>query len=73
MQYGGIIDPVASMDGMGRVIGEIYPTSHFVTISRGTFSKALGFDDLGGSFLPMLALVPVVVVLGAIFVRKQEK
>ena len=73
MQYGGIIDPVASMDGMGRVIGEIYPTSHFVTISRGTFSKALGFDDLGGSFLPMLALVPVVVALGAIFVRKQEK
>ncbi|MBE0455029.1 MAG: ribosome-associated ATPase/putative transporter RbbA [Roseovarius sp.] len=73
MQYGGIIDPVASMDGMGRVIGEIYPTSHFVTISRGAFSKALGFDDLGGSFLPMLALVPVVVVLGAIFVRKQEK
>jgi ribosome-dependent ATPase len=73
MQYGGIIDPVASMDGMGRVIGEIYPTSHFVTISRGTFSKALGFDDLGGSFLPMLALVPVVVLLGAIFVRKQEK
>ena len=55
------------------MIGEIYPTSHFVTISRGTFSKALGFDDLGGSFLPMLALVPVVVLLGAIFVRKQEK
>ena len=73
MQYGGIIDPVASMDGIGRVIGEIYPTSHFVTISRGAFSKALGFDDLGGSFLPMLALVPVVVLLGAIFVRKQEK
>jgi ribosome-dependent ATPase len=73
MQYGGIIDPVASMEGMGRVIGEIYPTSHFVTISRGAFSKALGFDDLGGSFLPMLALVPVVVALGAIFVRKQEK
>jgi ribosome-dependent ATPase len=73
MQYGGIIDPVASMEGMGRVIGEIYPTSHFVTISRGAFSKALGFDDLGGSFLPMLALVPVLVALGAIFVRKQEK
>ena len=73
VQYGGIIDPVSSLEGMGRVIGEIYPTSHFVTISRGAFAKALGFGDLTGSFLPMLALVPVLVVLGAIFVRKQEK
>jgi ribosome-dependent ATPase len=73
MQFGGIIDPVSSMEGIGRVIGGIYPTSHFVTISRGAFAKALSFGDLRGSFLPMLALVPVVVALGAIFVRKQEK
>ena len=72
-QYGGIIDPVSSLEGMGRVIGEVFPTSHFVTISRGTFAKTLGFGDLGGSFLPMLALVPVIVALGAVFVRKQEK
>lgn len=58
---------------MGRVIGEIFPTSHFVTISRGAFAKALDFSDLGASFLPLLALVPVLVALGAVFVRKQEK
>jgi ribosome-dependent ATPase len=73
VQYGGIIDPVSSLDGMGRVIGAVFPTSHFVTISRGAFAKALDFGDLGASFLPMLALVPVLVVLGTIFVRKQEK
>lgn len=73
VQYGGIIDPVSSLDGMGRVIGEIFPTSHFVTISRGAFAKALDFGDLGASFLPLLALVPVLVALGAVFVRKQEK
>jgi len=71
-QYGGIIDPVSSLDGMGRVIGEVFPTSHFVTISRGVFAKALDFGDLAGSFLPMLVLVPVLVALGAFFVRKQE-
>ncbi|WP_111732882.1 ribosome-associated ATPase/putative transporter RbbA [Roseovarius amoyensis] len=71
-QYGGIIDPVSSLEGMGRVIGEVFPTSHFVTISRGVFAKALDFGDLAGSFLPMLLLVPVLVVLGAFFVRKQE-
>ena len=70
-QYGGIIDPVSSLEGMGRVIGEVFPTSHFVSISRGVFAKALDFGDLAGSFLPMLLLVPVLVVLGAFFVRKQ--
>jgi len=73
VQYGGIIDPVSALEGTGRVIGEVFPTSHFVTISRGAFSKALSFDDLIGSFLPMLALVPVLVLLGAAFVRKQER
>jgi ribosome-dependent ATPase len=71
-QYGGIIDPVSSLEGMGRVIGEVFPTSHFVTISRGVFAKALDFGDLAGSFLPMLLLIPVLVALGAFFVRKQE-
>jgi len=71
-QYGGIIDPVSSLEGMGRVIGEVFPTSHFVTISRGVFAKALDFGDLAASFLPMLLLVPVLVALGAFFVRKQE-
>jgi len=71
-QYGGIIDPVSSLEGMGRVIGEVFPTSHFVTISRGVFAKALDFGDLAGSFAPMLLLVPVLVALGAFFVRKQE-
>jgi len=71
-QYGGIIDPVSSLEGMGRVIGEVFPTSHFVTISRGVFAKALNFGDLADSFLPMLLLVPVLVALGAFFVRKQE-
>lgn len=71
-QYGGIIDPVSSLEGMGRVIGEVFPTSHFVTISRGVFAKALDFGDLAASFLPMLLLLPVLVTLGAFFVRKQE-
>ncbi len=28
-QFSGMIDPVASLEGPGRWIGEVYPTSHF--------------------------------------------
>nr|HCI8730690.1 ribosome-associated ATPase/putative transporter RbbA [Klebsiella pneumoniae] len=50
-QFSGMIDPVASLEGPGRWIGQIYPTSHFLTIARGTFSKALNISDLWGSFI----------------------
>ncbi|MDT8892987.1 ABC transporter permease, partial [Enterobacter cloacae] len=35
-QYSGMIDPVSSLQGAGAVIGEIYPATYFMTISRGT-------------------------------------
>ena len=72
IQYGGIINPVSASEGAGAVIGEIYPTSHFVIIARGTFSKALGLDALWTSFLPMLLLLPVLTVVAALLLRKQE-
>ncbi len=71
VQYGGIINPVSALEGAGAVIGEIYPTSHFVIIARGTFSKALGFDALWSSFLPMLLLLPVLTAVAALLLRKQ--
>ena len=71
VKYGGIIDPVSSLEGMGAMIGKIYPTNHFVTIARGTFSKALEFDDLAGSFLPLLIAVPVLSGLGVLLLKKQ--
>lgn len=71
VQYSGIIDPVSSLQGAGAFIGKIYPTTYFVTISRGTFSKALGFSDLAGSFLPLLIAIPVLTVLGIVLLKKQ--
>lgn len=62
-QFSGMIDPVASLEGPGRWIGQIYPTSHFLTIARGTFSKALNLSDLWGSFIPLLIAVPLVLGL----------
>ncbi|MBN9540164.1 MAG: ABC transporter permease, partial [Alphaproteobacteria bacterium] len=70
-QYSGITDPVSSLQGFGALIGRIYPTTYFVTISRGTFSKALDFADLTGAFLPLLITIPVLLGLGIVLLRKQ--
>ena len=68
----GLTDPVSSLEGFGRIIGSIYPTSFFITISRGTFNKALGFAGLYGSFIPLLITVPLLIGLSAALLKKQE-
>jgi len=73
VQFSGLIDPVSSLEGAGRLIGAVFPTTHFVTISRGTFSKALGFADLRASFVPLLISAPVLIGLTALFLRKQAR
>ncbi len=73
LQFGGMIDPVSTLQGAARLIGTVYPTSHFMTITRGTFSKALGFSELSGSFLPLLIAVPVTMAMGVVLLKKQAR
>ncbi len=72
INFSGMIDPVTSLEGAGRIIGKIYPTTHFLIITRGTFSKALTFFDLHASFIPLLLAVPILVGLSAALLKKQE-
>jgi len=71
VQYSGLTDPVSSLEGAGAMIGRIYPTTYFVTISRGAFSKALDFADLAGTMVPLFVAVPVLLALGTVLLRKQ--
>ena len=72
IQFAGMLNPVSSLAGAGAVIGRIYPASHFLTISRGVFSKGLGFADLHASFWPLALSVPVILGLSILLLRKQE-
>jgi ribosome-dependent ATPase len=73
VQYSGMLDPVASLEGSAAAIGTVNPASHFVTISRGAFSKALSLEDLVPSLLPLLAAGPVLLALSVLFLRKQAR
>lgn len=71
-QFSGMIDPVASLEGPGRWIGEVYPTSHFLTIARGTFSKALDLTDLWQLFIPLLIAIPLVMGLSILLLKNRR-
>ncbi|WP_126979454.1 ribosome-associated ATPase/putative transporter RbbA [Frigidibacter oleivorans] len=72
-QFSGLIDPVTSLQGIGAFIGRIYPTTYFISISRGAFSKGLGVPDLARDFLPLLIAIPVLLALAAAGLRKQAR
>lgn len=71
VQFSGMVDPVSSLQGLGAWIGKIYPTTHYLTISRGTFSKALDWGALHSSFYPLLIAIPVL-LLSAVFLLKKQ-
>ena len=73
VQFSGLVEPVSSLVGVGRFVGEIFPTTHFLTISRGTFSKGLAFADLQQSFFSLAASVPVLIGFATLLLRKQER
>lgn len=73
IQFSGLIHPTSAMEGFGAFIGKLYPTTHFLIISRGVFSKALGFADLYPYFIPMLLAIPLLTLLSIAGLRKQEK
>ena len=72
VQFAGLLNPVSSLEGMGRLIGEIYPATHMLTISRGVFSKALDFSSLWDSFWPLLVAIPVILGASVLLLKKQE-
>jgi len=72
VQYSGLLNPVSALEGPGRIIGEIYPSSHMFVISRGVFSKALGLAELYPYFWPLIIAVPVILGLAILMLKKQE-
>ena len=72
-QFSGLTDPVSSLEGAGRWMGQIYPASYMFTISRGVFNKALGWQDLSSAFWPMLLAIPVIMGIAIWALPKQER
>jgi len=72
VQFSGLLNPVSSLEGIGAMIGRIYPAAHFLNISRGVFNKALGLSELLPSFWPLLAAAPIILGVAVVLLKKQE-
>ena len=72
MQFSGFIQPVSTLEGGGRFIGSIWPTTYYIHMSVGAFTKGLNFPDLLPDIIALMAFAPVFIVITALFLKKQE-
>jgi ribosome-dependent ATPase len=72
-QFSGMMTPVASLSGAAQIMGRGFPMSYFLPISVGTFTKGLGFFDLGTDLAALTVFIPIMLVLNCLLLRKQER
>ena len=72
LNFSGLLVPVSSLTGQGRLIGLMFPAAWFQQISVGTFTKGLGFSDLWFNALMLAVFAVSFFVAADILLRKQE-
>jgi len=72
VNFSGLLVPVSSLTGQGRLIGVMFPAAWFQPISVGTFTKGLGFSDLWSNGLVLAAFALVYLLAAQIVLQKQE-
>lgn len=73
MQFSGMMQPVSTLEGGARLMGYLWPTSYYMQISVGAFTKGLGFGDLYLDLILLALFAPAFLVLSLFFLSKQEK
>lgn len=71
--FSGLRDPVSSLEGVGAFIGNIFPATYFINISRGIFSKNIGFEGHYFDFIAIALSIVVISFLSLMLLKKQER
>ena len=72
-QFSGMLVPVSTLSGLPLLLGRLFPMSYFLPISIGTFTKSLGFAELGATMLQLALFIPALTLLSLSLLRKQER
>jgi ribosome-dependent ATPase len=71
--FSGLLVPVSSLSGGGRLLGLSFPSAWYQPISVGTFTKALGFEDLWPNMLVLAGFFLVYLLAAKAILNKQER
>jgi len=72
MQFSGMMQPVSTLEGGARLMGSLWPTTYYMHMSVGAFTKGLAAADLMSDMFALAVFSPVFLVLAALALKKQE-
>lgn len=73
MNFSGMLYPVSTITGGGRIMAAVFPAAHFQRISLGAFTKGQSFADFLPNYAALLAFALGCLSLAIMLLRKQEK
>ncbi len=72
VNFSGLIQPTSTMEGGGYLIGSMWPATYYMHLSVAAFTKGLSLPDLTGDLLVLAIFGPLLVVIAAALLKKQE-
>jgi ribosome-dependent ATPase len=72
MNFSGLLVPVASLSGGGRLFGLGFPAAWYQPISVGAFTKGLGFEQFWLNLIVLAGFFLTYLVAAQLILRKQE-
>lgn len=72
VSFSGLTTPVSSLEGSAAFMGHIFPATYYINISRGIFSKDIGFESLYFDFFVLFISIFAITILSVLLLKKQE-
>ena len=73
IQFSGLLQPVSTLEDGAQVIGSLWPSSYFLHLNVGAFTKGLGWEALAPDILALACFGPVLTGIAVLSLRGQEK
>jgi ribosome-dependent ATPase len=73
LQFSGLLQPVSTLEGNARLIGNIWPATYYMHSSLGAFTKGLSPGLMLGDIVFLAICIPIFLAVSFLGLRKQEK
>jgi ribosome-dependent ATPase len=73
IQFSGLLQPVSTLEGNARVVGELWPATYYMHSSLGAYTKGLSPGLMLADIIFLACCIPVFLAISFIGLKKQEK
>jgi ribosome-dependent ATPase len=73
IQFSGLLQPVSTLEGGAKFVGNIWPATYYMHSSLGAYTKGIGAGMMLTDILFLLCAIPILLAISFAGLRKQAK